>query len=636
MASETLQVGPLGFYSTGDSLSDLLEAETKQQRIQENTSSMASETLHLSPLDFYSSVGYSSSDLVEATATKKPTIRKNTSSVASDTPHLNPPGFSSSIVDSSSEFVEASTVSEITHTNVGRNPSDSWDDEEYLKHRTSHESRPPPLEPSSHRSLDTDRGFFLSPHPNSHHFRFDPLPSKNLYSHCRNLKIQFRFHDSDLVDPHPSLTGRSIVNSTRTSLDLGNSSSPSHSSLTKSISDASSQSLSSILNNPHVGKSGDASWVVGWWSSSSTTSVSPSEFSPVAASPNLPGSDLTRSDFRTYLSSISHSHNRFENITNHTKKEEEEESSSESGLASCLREVPSLYFKEGFALEDGARATFPFSSLSENLSLQEKLSRYLDVVEMRLVKEISVRSDSFFEAHGRLEDLNGKIVEGCGRIRELKETVRVIDRSVVDSARRIQELSSTRVNMLELQRKLRVILYVNQALTALRLLVASADCAGALDITDDLQNLLYVDFLRILTAEFMRISIHNTGEIDVLILSSAKKRGYISSNGETGDEVKLEEEDTSTLCDRLLPLVIGLLRTAKFPSILRMYREALTSEMKNAIKNAVAELLPILVGRSLESDFSHGERSVDVDGGGLSLASKLRTLSSEAFLNCYI
>lgn len=45
-----------------------------------------------------------------------------------------------------------------------------------------------------------------------------------------------------------------------------------------------------------------------------------------------------------------------------------------------------------------------------------------------------------------------------------------------------------------------------------------------------------------------------------------------------------------------------------------MYRDTLTSEMKNAIKKAVAELLPILVARSLESDFSHGERSVDVDG----------------------
>ncbi|XP_013598946.1 vacuolar protein sorting-associated protein 54, chloroplastic-like isoform X2 [Brassica napus] len=462
------------------------------------------------------------------------------------------------------------------------------------------------------------------------------------------------------MDSHPSLTGRSIGNSNRSSLDLGHSSSSSHSSLTKSISDASSQSLSSILNNPHVGKSGvygtDASWV-GWWSSSST-SVSPSEFSPVASA-KLPGSDLTRSDFNTYISSISDSHNRFEDIINHTKEEESSELDQErhvSGLASCLREVPSLYFKEDFALEDGAtfRSACPFSSLNENLALQEKLSQYLDVVEMHLVKEISVRSDSFFEAQGQLEDLNVKIVEGCRRIRDLKETIRVIDRSLVDSARRIQELSSTRVNMLELQRKLRVILYVNQALTALKLFVASADCAGALDITDDLQNLLAGDELTglhcfrhlrdhvtisidsinsILTAEFMRISIHNTGEIDVLILSSAKKRGSISSNGETGDEVKLEEEDTSTLCDRLLPLVIGLLRTAKFPSILRMYREALTSEMKNAIKNAVAELLPILVARSLESDFSHGERSVDVDGGGLSLASKLRTLSSEAFVN---
>ncbi|CAH8346039.1 unnamed protein product [Eruca vesicaria subsp. sativa] len=468
------------------------------------------------------------------------------------------------------------------------------------------------------------------------------------------------------MDPHPSLTGRSIIaNSARSSVDLGRStpSSPSPSPLTKSISDASSQSLSSILNNPHGGKSGvyssDSSWIVGWWSSSSSssTSVAPSEFLPVASA-KLPGSDLTRSDFSPYVSSISDSHTRFEDIINHAREESSgfvDQESHVSGLASCLREVPSLYFKEDFALEDGAtfRSACPFSSLSENLALQEKLSQYLDVVEMHLVKEISVRSDSFFEAQGQLQDLNGKIVEGCSRIRELKETIRVLDRNLVDSARQIQELSSTRINMLELQRKLRVILYVNQALSALKLLVASADCAGALDITDDLQNLLAGDELTglhcfrhlrdhvttsiesinsILTAEFMRISIHNTGEIDILILSAAKKSGSISSNGETGDEVKLEEEDTSTLCDRLLPLVIGLLRTAKFPSILRMYREALTSEMKNAIKNAVAELLPILVARSLESDFSHGERS-DVDGGGLSLASKLRALSSEAFVN---
>ncbi|XP_010538595.1 PREDICTED: vacuolar protein sorting-associated protein 54, chloroplastic [Tarenaya hassleriana] len=463
------------------------------------------------------------------------------------------------------------------------------------------------------------------------------------------------------MDSQPSQPGRSVSSTAhRSSFDHGrpSSSSSSSSSLSKSISDASSQSLSSILNNPHGGKSGvygpDTSWV-GWWSSS--TFVAPSEFAPVAST-KLAGSELTRSHFHGYVSSISESHGRFEDIRKHAKEESFgfDQESHVSGLAACLREVPALYFKEDFALEDGPtfRAACPFSSLTENLTLQEKLSQYLDVVELHLVKEISVRSDSFFEAQGQLQDLNVKIVEGCSRIRELKETIRLLDKDLVDSAREIQDLSSTRANLLELQQRLRLILYVNQALSALKLLVASADCAGALDITDDLQNLLDRDELTglhcfrhlrdhvttsidsinsILTAEFMRASIHDSGQADMLILSAAKGRGSLSSNGKTGDEVKLEEDETSSLRDRLLPLVIGLLRTAKLPSVLRMYRDALTADVKTAIKNAVAELLPILVARSLESDFSPGERTVDADGGGLSLASKLRTLSSEAFVH---
>ncbi|MCI12518.1 vacuolar protein sorting-associated protein 54-like, partial [Trifolium medium] len=135
------------------------------------------------------------------------------------------------------------------------------------------------------------------------------------------------------------------------------------------------------------------------------------------------------------------------------------------------REVPSLYFKEDFRLEEGAtfRAACPFSTFNENAVLQEKLSQYLDVVELHLVKEISLRSSSFFEAQGQLQDLNGKIVEGCARIRELKDTVRLIDSDLVESARQIQQLNGTRTNLLALQQKLRLILYVNQALSALKL-----------------------------------------------------------------------------------------------------------------------------------------------------------------------
>ncbi|XP_021678913.2 vacuolar protein sorting-associated protein 54, chloroplastic isoform X3 [Hevea brasiliensis] len=460
------------------------------------------------------------------------------------------------------------------------------------------------------------------------------------------------------MDSQPSQLGRYTVDSpTSTSTITSTASFLASSSLSKSISDAGIQSLSSILNNPHVGKSGvygsDASWV-GWWSSS--TSVAPPEFAPLI--PNKASSDLSRSDFQSYLSSIAEPYHRFEDVRNHASKEENLDLESIGGqgeaLVACLREVPALYFKEDFALEDGPtfRAACPFSNVSENVVLQEKLSQYLDVVELHLVKEISLRSNSFFEAQGQLQDLNVKIVGGCSRIRELKETIRLLDKDLVESARHIQELNATRSNLLALQHKLRVILYVNQALSALKLLVASADCAGALDVTDDLQHLLDGDELTglhcfrhlrdhvgasidsvncILSAEFMRAAIHDSGDADVVILSKAKVRASISPNGKD-DEVKLDEEETSNFRDRLLPLIVGLLRTAKLPSVLRIYRDTLTADMKTAIKTAVAELLPILVARPLESDFTPGERTVDADGGGLSLASKLRSLSSESFV----
>ncbi|KAL2922935.1 Vacuolar protein sorting-associated protein 54 chloroplastic [Bienertia sinuspersici] len=51
-----------------------------------------------------------------------------------------------------------------------------------------------------------------------------------------------------------------------------------------------------------------------------------------------------------------------------------------------------------------------------------------------------------------------------------------------------------------------------------------------------------------------------------------------------------------------------------------MHRDTLTADMKTAIKTTVAELLSVLVTRTLESD------------GGSSLAIRLRILSSESFV----
>ncbi|WVZ21293.1 hypothetical protein V8G54_008615 [Vigna mungo] len=241
-------------------------------------------------------------------------------------------------------------------------------------------------------------------------------------------------------------------------------------SLSKSNSD-SIQSLSSILNNPHA--SDAASWGA-WWSSA--TAVAPPEFAPIAVA--KAASEVSRSDFHNYVVPIAEAYHRFEDIRNHTSKEQINDlanaaaaSGQGEALVACLREVPALYFKEDFRLEDGAtfRAACPFANVAENLALQEKLSHYLDVVELHLVKEISLRSSSFFEAQGQLQDLDAKILHGCTQIRHLKDTIRLLDADLVHDARQIQELNGTRTNLLALLQKLRLIFYVNQALSALKL-----------------------------------------------------------------------------------------------------------------------------------------------------------------------
>lgn len=85
------------------------------------------------------------------------------------------------------------------------------------------------------------------------------------------------------------------------------------------------------------------------------------------------------------------------------------------------------------------------------------------------MREIARRSESFYEAQGRLRGLDGEIVAAVGRIRELREVVRVLTGDLVGAARQVQELNATRGNLVALQQKLTVILYVSQALAALKL-----------------------------------------------------------------------------------------------------------------------------------------------------------------------
>ncbi|KAJ6392540.1 hypothetical protein OIU84_027814 [Salix udensis] len=67
------------------------------------------------------------------------------------------------------------------------------------------------------------------------------------------------------------------------------------------------QNLSSVLNNPHSFKSSsDPSGWLGWWS------VAPPDFTPIIT--KHPPPDISQSNFLPYLSSISDTYSRLEDI----------------------------------------------------------------------------------------------------------------------------------------------------------------------------------------------------------------------------------------------------------------------------------------------------------------------------------
>lgn len=103
-------------------------------------------------------------------------------------------------------------------------------------------------------------------------------------------------------------------------------------------------------------------------------------------------------------------------------------------------------------------------------------------------------------------------------------------------------------------------------------------------------------------------------------------------------------------------VLVTFVLQSKLPAVLRIYRDTLITDIKAAIKVVVAELLPVLVSKPIDTDTQAGERHSDIEGkhtfviafwycglgfvhgfsekdcAGVSLASKLRSLTAESFV----
>lgn len=148
-----------------------------------------------------------------------------------------------------------------------------------------------------------------------------------------------------------------------------------------------------------------------------------------------------------------------------------------------LNTVPSVYFDENFRLENprtfdvvsersevirssgddsgssstssGVNSSGPTGgtrkALATNAILQEKLSWYMDTVEVHLISSISYASSSFFTALGDLRELHSEAAASVERIQSLREELTNLDKEQAIKGLEIVRLRKRRANVGKLE-----------------------------------------------------------------------------------------------------------------------------------------------------------------------------------------
>ncbi|OGE57185.1 hypothetical protein PENARI_c002G07991 [Penicillium arizonense] len=192
------------------------------------------------------------------------------------------------------------------------------------------------------------------------------------------------------------------------------------------------------------------------------------------------------------------------------------------GLAvTPLSTIPQVYFDEGFHLEnprtfdviseksDVVRPPRPPTkddkgsngsalepvqtgrkALATNAILQEKLSWYMDTVEIHLISSISTASKSFFTALGSLRELHAEAADSVNRIQLLRKDLQKIDKEMALGGLKIVNLRRRRENVRMLAAAVAQLRDVVESVSRCEELVEQGDIEEASDGLEEVEKLM--------------------------------------------------------------------------------------------------------------------------------------------------
>lgn len=128
--------------------------------------------------------------------------------------------------------------------------------------------------------------------------------------------------------------------------------------------------------------------------------------------------------------------------------------------------------------------------LATNAILQEKLSWYMDTVEIHLISSISTASKSFFTALGSLRELHSEAADSVNRIQVLRKDLQKIDREMALGGLKIVNLRRRRENVRMLADAVAQLRDVVESVSRCEDLVEKGDIEDAADGLEEVERLM--------------------------------------------------------------------------------------------------------------------------------------------------
>ncbi|XP_065226355.1 vacuolar protein sorting-associated protein 54-like [Planococcus citri] len=366
-----------------------------------------------------------------------------------------------------------------------------------------------------------------------------------------------------------------------------------------------SQNLAAVLNNPHKIKQKD--FFTKLWGEGFI------EVSHVPDPPYLP--TITKQHFDPYLKKLLKRYRRRsklpKNRSNDPSQVEISPSLSSSKLQSLEKltfEVPDIFLKSKFDLSCADTFNFVFPHIAECIRpeqssteivpgktnspsnrpklLQERLTHYLDMVEVQIAKQVSSKSDAFFHTMTSHDALMENLGQTITKVRTLRGKIQSIDKSLVTDSLKILKGIRSRNNYCLVLRKLKIMATVYQTQPTVKLLLSTPDYVAALDLIYTTKHLLNNELAGIHCFRHLSSELN-----EVIKMIDALMTGEMERYATTDLNRPLLESEIQTIeKDKLLCIIMGMLRRQCFSFVDCYWRESYAT-IKATIKQAVIEIV---------------------------------------------